>query len=74
LSLALREEHRLRVSENRMLRRIFESKREEVIGGLRNMHNEELHNLYSSPSIIKMIKSRRMRWEKYVARMEEKCI
>jgi hypothetical protein len=50
------------VFENRMLRRIFGSKRDEVTGGWREPHNEELHNLYSSPSIIRMIKSRRMRW------------
>jgi hypothetical protein len=48
------------VFENRVMRRIFESKREEVTGGSRKLHNEELHNLYSSPSIIRMIKSRRM--------------
>jgi hypothetical protein len=47
--------------ENRVLRRIFGPKRDEVTGGWRNLHNEELHNLYSSPSIIRMIKSRRMR-------------
>jgi hypothetical protein len=61
LPLTLREEHTLRVFENRMLR-IFGSKRDEVTGGWRKLHNEELHNLYSSPSIIKMIKSRRIRW------------
>jgi hypothetical protein len=60
-SLTLREEHRLRVFENRVLRRIFGPKRDEVTGGWRKRHNEELHNLYSSPSIIRMIKSRRMR-------------
>jgi hypothetical protein len=54
-----------------MLRRIFGSKRDEVTGGWRKLHNEELHSLYSSPSIIRMIKSRRMRWEEYVARMGE---
>jgi hypothetical protein len=54
--------HRLRVFENRVLRRIFGPKRDEVTGGWRKLHNEELHNLYSSPSIIRMIKSRRMRW------------
>jgi hypothetical protein len=59
-SLTLREEHRLRVFENRVLRRIFEPKRDEVIGGWRKLHNEELHNLYCSPNIIRMIKSRRM--------------
>jgi hypothetical protein len=58
-SLTLREENRRRVSENRVLR-IFIPKREEVMGGRRKLHNEELHNLYSSPSIIRMIKLRRM--------------
>jgi hypothetical protein len=60
-SLTLREEHRLRVFENRALRRIFGPKRDEVAGGWRKQHNEELHNLYFSPSIITMIKSRRMK-------------
>jgi hypothetical protein len=60
-SLTLREEHRLKVFGNRVLRRIFGPKRDEVTGGWRKLHNEELHNLYSSPSIIRMIKSRRMR-------------
>jgi hypothetical protein len=55
------EEHRLGVFENRVLRRIFGPKRDDVTGGWRKLHNEELHNLYSSPSIIRMIKSRRMR-------------
>jgi hypothetical protein len=59
------------VSENRVLRRIFVPKRDEVTGGCRKLYNEELHNLYSSPSIIRMIKSRRMRWAGYVARMGE---
>jgi hypothetical protein len=54
--LTLREKHRLRLFENRMLRRIFGLKRDEVLGGWRKLHNEELHNLYSSPSIIRMIK------------------
>jgi hypothetical protein len=66
-SLTLREEHRLRVFKNRVLRRIFELKRDEVTGGWRKLYNEELHNLYSSPSIIRMIKSRRMRWVGHVA-------
>jgi hypothetical protein len=65
------EKHRLRVSENRVLRGIFGPKRAEVTGGWRKLHNEELHNLYSSPSIIRMIKSRRIRWAEYVARMGE---
>jgi hypothetical protein len=55
------EEHRLRVFENRVLRRIFGPKRDEVTGECRNLHNEELRDLYSSPSIIRIIKSRRMR-------------
>jgi hypothetical protein len=59
-SLTLREEHKLRVLENRALRRTFGPKRGGVTGGWRKLHNEELHNLYSSPSIIRIIKSRRM--------------
>jgi hypothetical protein len=68
-SLILRDKHRLRVFENRVLRRIFRLKRNEVIGGWRKPHNEELHNLYSSPSIIRIIKIRRMKWTGHVARM-----
>jgi hypothetical protein len=68
-SLRLREEHRLRVFENRVLRRIFGPKGDEVTGGWRKLHNEKLHNLYSSPGIIRMINSRRMRWAGHVARM-----
>jgi hypothetical protein len=60
-SLTIREEHKLRVFENRVLRRIFGPKRYGVTEGWRKLHNEELHNLYSSPSIIRIIKSRRMR-------------
>jgi hypothetical protein len=69
-SLTLREEHRVRVFENRVLR-IFGPKRDEETGGWRKLHNEELHNLYSSPSIFR-IKSRRMIWAGNVARMGEK--
>jgi hypothetical protein len=71
LSLTLREEHRLRVFENRVLRRIFGPWRDEVTGGCRKLHNEELHGLYSSPSIVRVIKARRMRWAGHVARMGE---
>jgi hypothetical protein len=67
-SPTLREEHRLRVSENRVLR-IFGPKRDEVTGEWRKLHNGELHNLHSSPDIIRQIKSRRMRSEGHVARM-----
>jgi hypothetical protein len=70
-SLTLREGHKLRVIENRVLRRIFGPKRDGVTGGWRKLHNEELHNLYSSPSIIRIIKSRRMKWAGHVARMGE---
>jgi hypothetical protein len=59
------------VLENRALR-IFGPKRDEVTGGWRKLHNEELHSLHSSSSIIRMIKSRRMRWAGHVARIEEK--
>jgi hypothetical protein len=71
-SLTVREEHKLRVFENRVLSRIFGPKRDEVTGGWRKLYNEALHNLYSSPSIIRIIKSRRMRWAGHVARMGEK--
>jgi hypothetical protein len=70
-SLTLREEHRLRVFENRVLRRMFGPKRDEVMGEWRKLHNEELHNLYSSPDIIKQVKSRGMRWAGHVAGMGE---
>jgi hypothetical protein len=69
-SLTLWEEHRLRVFENRVLRRIFGPKREED-GSWRKLHNDELHNLYSSPNIVRVMKSRRMRWAGYVALMGE---
>jgi hypothetical protein len=69
-SLTLTEEHRLRF-ENRELRRISGPKRAEVMGEWRKLHSGELHNLYSSPYIIRQIKSRRMRWTGHVARMGE---
>jgi hypothetical protein len=62
---------RLMVSENRVLRRIFGPKRDEVTGEWRKLHSEELHNLYSSPDIIRQVKSRRMGWAGHVARMGE---
>jgi hypothetical protein len=71
LLLSLREENRLRVFENRVPRRIFGPKRDEVTGEWRKLHNEELHILYSSPNIIRQIKSRRMRWAEHVARLGE---
>jgi hypothetical protein len=70
-SLILREEHKLRVFANRELR-IFGPKRDGVTGGWRKLHNKELHNLYTSPSVIRIIKSRRMRWAGHVARIGEK--
>jgi hypothetical protein len=71
-SLTLREEHRLRVFENRVLRRIFGPKRGEVMGEWRKLHSGELHNLCSLPDIIRQIKSRRMRWAGHVACMGER--
>jgi hypothetical protein len=66
----------LRVFENKVLRRIFGPKRDEVTGRWRKLNNDELRDLYSSPSIIRIIKSRRMRWAGHVARIEEegKCV
>jgi hypothetical protein len=71
-SLALREERRLRVFEDKVLRRIFGPKREEVTEEWIKLHNDELRDLYSSPSIIRIIKPRKMRLAGHVARMEEK--
>ena len=67
----MREKRRLSVFEDRVLRRIFRPKRDEVTGEWRRKHNEELHDLYSSPNIILVIISRRMRWVGHVARMRE---
>jgi hypothetical protein len=66
----LKQEHRLRVSENRVLRKISGPKWDED-GSWRKLHNDELHNLYSSPNIVRVIKSRRMRWAGHVACMEK---
>ena len=70
-SLTLREERKLRVFENMVLRRIFGPRRNEVMGEWRRLHNEELNDLYSSPNIVRVIKSRRMRWAGHVVRMGE---
>jgi hypothetical protein len=67
----LREKRRLRVFENRVLRRAFGPKRDEVTGELRKLHNEKLNDLYSLPNIVRVVKSRRMRWAGHVARMGE---
>jgi hypothetical protein len=71
-SLTLREECRLRVFENKVLRRIFGPKTDQVTGGCRKLRNEELHDFYFSPSIFRIIKSRRMKWVGHVAGMGEK--
>ena len=70
-SLTLREERRLRVFENRVLRRVSGPKRDEVTGEWRKLHNEKLSDLYSLPNILRVVKSRRMRWEGYVVHMGE---
>ena len=67
----MREERKLRVFENMVLRRIIGPRRDEVTGEWWTMHNEELHDLYSSPNIVRVIKSRRMRWAVHVVRMGE---
>jgi len=73
-SLTLREERKLRVFENMVLRIIFGPRRDEVTGKWRRVHNEELNDLYSSPSIVRVIKSRRMRWAGHVVRMGEERV
>jgi hypothetical protein len=70
-SVTLRAEQRLKVFENRVLRRIFGPKSDETTGEWRRLHNEELNDLYSSPNIIRVIKSRRLRWAGHVSRMGE---
>jgi hypothetical protein len=70
-SLTLRKERRLRVFENRVLRRVFEPKRYEVTGELRKLYNEDLNNLYPLPNILQVVKYRRLRWMGHVARMGE---
>ena len=70
-SLTLREKRRLRVFENRVLRRVFGPKRDEVTGEWRKLHNEELNDLYSLPNIVRVVTSRRMRWAGHVTRMGE---
>jgi len=67
----LREERKLRVSENMVLRRIFGSRRDEVTGEWRRFHNDELNDLYTSLNIVRVIKSRRMRWTGHMARLGE---
>ena len=71
MSLILSEGRRLRVFQNRVLRRIFRDKRAEVTGKWRKLHNDELNDLYSLPNVIRVTKSRRMRWTGHVARMGE---
>ena len=71
-SLTLREETRVRVFGNRVLRSIFGPRRDEVTGEWRKLHNEELNDMYCSPNIVRVIKSRRMRWAGHVARMGER--
>jgi hypothetical protein len=70
--MGVKECERLRVFENRVLKTVLQLKKKEVTGGCRKLHNEELHILYPLPSMIGMIKSRRMRWVRHVARMTEK--
>jgi hypothetical protein len=73
-SLTLREERKLRVFENRVLRKVYGPKRDEVTGKWRKLHNEELNDLYSLPNIVRVVKSRRMRWAGHAARMGENSV
>jgi hypothetical protein len=72
--LILRKEQRLREFENRVLRSGFGTKRDEMVGSWRKLHNKEFHNLYSSPHTIRMIKSKRVRWAGHAAWGEEECM
>jgi hypothetical protein len=74
VDLTFREEHRLTVFNNIAQRKVFGLKREELAGGSRRLHNKELNDLFSSPNIIQVIKSRTMRWAVHVARMGERCL
>ena len=67
----MKEEIRLRILENKVLRKIFGAERDEITGELRTLHNAELHALYSSPNIIRYHKSRRLRWAGHIAHMEQ---
>ena len=67
----MREEHRLKVFENKVLRKIFEAKKDKITGEWRKLHNAELHALYSSPNIIRSLKSRRLRWAGHVELMDQ---
>lgn len=71
-STTLADEHKLRVFENKVLRKIYGPKRDEMTGEWRRLHNEELHGLYDSPDVVKIMKSKRLRWAGHVARMREK--
>ena len=71
-STTLADKHKLRVFENKVLRKIYGPKRDEMTGEWRRLHNEELHGLYDSPDVVRIMKSRRLRWAGHVARMGEK--
>jgi len=71
-STTLADEHKLRVFENKILRKIYGPKRDEMTGEWRRLHNDELYGLYDSPNVVKIMKSRRLRWADHVSRMEKK--